>query len=171
MKSRGNHILREFVRNHLEIYKRQEPHCPTKNVYFFQYAADGFNIKFTICNYLDPVPHKELKTAVQTESRKIVAPLLLGRCDHFDNTSPSSCDNDWQSGLTIVLFISGSHRLSVTKDSLVRSGGGGKCPFFQLFAQLLQSKKNLVGWVGQWMKAATMSITTQRGVFNHPHSL
>ena len=43
--------------------------------------------------------------------------------------------------------------------------------FFQLFAQLLQSKKNLVGWVGQWMKATTMSITTQRGVFNFPHSL
>ena len=135
----------------MEIYKRQELDCPTKNVYFFLYSAVGFNIKFTLCNYLDPVPHKELKTAVQTQCRGIVAPLLLGRSDHFDNTSPSSCDNDWQSGLTIVLFISGSHRLSVTKDSLVRREGGGKCPFFQLFAQLLQSKKNLVGWVGQCM--------------------
>ena len=97
---------------------------------------------------MDLIPYKELKTAVQTQSRKIVAPLLLGRSDHFDNTSPSSCDNDWQSGLTIVLFISGSHRLSVTKDSLVRREGGGKCPFSQLFAQLLQSEKKLsgLGW-------------------------
>ena len=135
----------------MDINKRQELDCPTKNVYFFLYSADGYIIKFTICNYLDLIPYKELKTAVQTQSRKIVAPLLLGRSDHFDNTSPSSCDNDWQSGLTIVLFISGSHRLSVTKDSLVRREGGGNCPFFQLFAQLLQSKKNSVGWVGQCM--------------------
>ena len=151
MKSRGNHILREFVRNHLEIYKRQELDCPTKNVYFFLNSADGFIIKFTICNYLDLIPDKELKTAVQTESRKIVAPLLLGRSDHFDNTSPSSCDNDWQSGLTIVLFISGSHRLSVTKDSLVRREGGGKCPFFNYLLNCYSPRKNLVGWVGQCM--------------------
>ena len=96
---------------------------------------------------MDLIPYKELKTAVQTQSRKIVAPLLLGRSDHFDNTSPSSCDNDWQSGLTIVLFISGSHRLSVTKDSLVRREGGGKCPFSIICSTVtVQEKLSGLGW-------------------------
>ena len=131
----------------MEIYKRQELDCPTKNVYFFLYSADGFIIKFTICNYLDLIPYIELKTAVQTQSRGIVAPLLLGRSDHFDNTSPSSCDNDWQSGLTIVLFISGSHRLSVT-GLLSKERGWWKMSFFSIICSTVtvQEKLSGLGW-------------------------